>query len=60
VDKLLLISILLMSIIIPVVAANDPNPRRGLKRCVIGFCLFAAFWVFSLIFIYPRLLASAS
>jgi hypothetical protein len=60
VDKLLLISILLVTIILPIAAANDPDPRRGLRRTVVGFCVFMCLWVFSLLFIYPRLLAMAS
>ena len=53
--KLLLLSTVLVSIWLPVMAAKDPNPRRGLRRLVHGMVLFNLFYVFAVLEIYPRL-----
>lgn len=55
-DKILLISVLLVTIILPIVASYDENPQRGMRRVVTGFLIFIGLWVFTLLFIYPRLL----
>jgi hypothetical protein len=60
VAKLLLISTLLVTIILPIVTSYDQNPQRGMRRCMTGFFIFIGFWVFALLFIYPRLLAMSS
>jgi hypothetical protein len=54
--KLLLISILFMSIIIPARAAVAKDPRRGLKKALINMVLFNLFYVLALTYLYPRLL----
>lgn len=53
--KLLLLSTVLMSILWPILAAQDNNPGRGLRRTVQGMMLFNAFWVFAALEIYPRM-----
>lgn len=54
--KLLLISIMMMSIIIPAEAARQKDPRRGLRRALRNMVLFNLFYVLAITFIYPRLL----
>jgi hypothetical protein len=54
-QKLLLLSILLATFAIPARASGDAQPRRGLRRAVYGFLLFAAFYAVGLLYIYPRL-----
>jgi hypothetical protein len=54
--KLLLISILFMSIIIPARAALSKDPRRGLKKALVAMVLFNLFYVLALTYLYPRLL----
>jgi hypothetical protein len=54
-QKLLLISIWLATIILPFIAALDPSPRRGLRRLLLMMSGYIAFYVFAIIFILPRL-----
>jgi hypothetical protein len=54
--KLVLISILFMSIIIPARAAASKDPRRGLKRALWQMTLFNLFYVLAVTYLYPRLL----
>ncbi len=51
----LLMSILIASIAFPIAAAQDPDPRRGVKKAVAGFLAFELFYLFALLLIYPRL-----
>lgn len=55
-DKVLLISVLVATIALPSWAAGHRDPRRGLRRVIVGFCAFACFYVGGLILIYPHLL----
>jgi hypothetical protein len=54
-QKLLLISIWLATIILPFIAALDPSPRRGLRRLLLMMSGYIAFYVIAIIFILPRL-----
>lgn len=51
----LLMSILVGSIAIPIAAAQDPQPRRGVKRVVIGFLALEMAYLLACLLIYPRL-----
>lgn len=53
--KLLLLSTVLVSIMWPILAAQDQNPGRGLKRTVQGMVLFNVFYVIAVLEIYPRM-----
>ena len=53
--KLLLISIWVATIICPFITSLDPSPRRGLRRLLMMMGGFVAFYVFSIIYILPRL-----
>lgn len=53
--KLLLLSTVLVSIVWPIIAAQDQNPRRGLRRAVQGLVLYNIFYVFAVLEIYPRM-----
>lgn len=55
-DKLLLLSVLGATILLPVVMATDPSPKRGLRRTVVGMALYIIVWGLACSFIYPRLL----
>jgi hypothetical protein len=55
VGKLLLNSILLATVVLPLLAARDRSPRRGLRRLVAGTTLFVACYAVAIIFIFPRL-----
>jgi len=53
--KLLLASVLLATVAIPVAAARDPDPRRGLERALWQTLLFDAAYALAVLFVYPRL-----
>jgi hypothetical protein len=57
VQKLLLMSILFSTFILPALAAREPNARRGLKKALLFMVLFHGFYLFALLLIYPRLVA---
>jgi hypothetical protein len=48
-------SILVASIAIPIVAAQDPEPGRGVKRAVLGWLAFEMVYLLACLVIYPRL-----
>jgi hypothetical protein len=52
--KAILISIVFALIGIPILAATDASPRRGLKRAVAGLVTFAFVYAFLLAFVWPR------
>jgi hypothetical protein len=54
-QKVVLISIIAVTIVVPALAARDGNPRRALKKMVLWTALGIAAYVISLLFIYPRL-----
>ena len=53
--KLALLSIALALVILPLVAARDPHPWRGMKKALVWVVAFNAFFVFFLRFVVPRL-----
>ncbi len=53
--KLLLLSILGATIVLPAVMASDPSPRRGLRRMVVGMVIYIVVWALACAFVYPRL-----
>lgn len=50
---LLLMSVLFASLAIPVVAARDRNPRRGVKRMVLLLLAFNLIYVAYLTMVHP-------
>jgi hypothetical protein len=55
VSKLLLASIVLSILLVPVLAASDPHPVRGLRRALTGALVVDALYLLALLIIYPRL-----
>jgi len=53
--KLLLLSILVATLLIPAVTASDTNARRGLQRTVLGMVIYIVVWALACAFVYPRL-----
>ncbi len=53
-QKLILVSILAITIAIPTVAARDPDPRRALRKAVTWTLVGIVAYTLSVIFIYPR------
>ena len=54
-QKLILVSILFISVIAPILAARQRNPRIGLRQ-VLTWTLIGIFaYVLAVVFVYPRL-----
>ncbi len=54
-SRVLLASIVLLSLIVPIVPAMDPSPVRGMRRALLGVLLANTFYLGALLVIYPRL-----
>lgn len=54
--KFLLLSILIMSILIPARAASEQKPQEGLRKALRNMVLFNLFYVYAVTYLYPRLL----
>lgn len=52
--KLLLLSLLLATIALPMWAASDPSPLRGLRRAMLWLVGFNVFYLIAIIYIFPR------
>jgi hypothetical protein len=52
--KLILLSLLFATMIIPMRAAADPSPTRGFRRIVLWLLSFNALYVILILFVYPR------
>jgi hypothetical protein len=53
--KLILMSVVFATTLIPAACARDVAPRRGLKRAVLGMLAFNLVFALLVIFVYPRL-----
>lgn len=54
---LILLSIVLAGIALPVRAARDPDPRRGLRRAAYAMFLFTCCYVAGVLYVLPRILS---
>jgi hypothetical protein len=54
--KLVLISILFATVVVPMRAARDESPSRGLRRAVLLLAAFDLFYALAVVYVYPRLL----
>jgi hypothetical protein len=55
-QKVILMSILAVSIIVPAIAAHEQNPRVALRKALLWTVLGVFGYVMGLLFIYPRFL----
>ena len=53
-SKIILLSILFMSIALPARAAREKSAKKGLRKTLLYMFLFNLFYLFSLIFLYGR------
>lgn len=53
--KLLLLSFLISTVMVPLACAREPEARRGLKKVLFFMVVFAVAYLFALEFIYPKL-----
>ncbi len=54
--RMLLISILVAIVALPVLAAREPRPGKALKKSLFYFIAFNLFYLFSVRYLYLRLL----
>jgi hypothetical protein len=55
VHKLILLSLILVTIAVPAWASKDAQPRRGLKKALLALAVFAVFWLLLVKYLYPKL-----
>jgi cyanate permease len=55
-QKVILMSILAVSIIVPAIAARERNPRLALRKVLLWTAIGVFGYVMALLFIYPRFL----
>jgi hypothetical protein len=53
--KLILVSILFAMVVLPIRAATDPSPRRGLRRALVGVAAFNVLYLLAVLYVLPRL-----
>jgi hypothetical protein len=53
--QLLLLSVLIMTIALPMRMANAKKARLGLRRVVIGMAVYICFWIFFLVYVFMRI-----
>jgi hypothetical protein len=53
--KLLLMSVIFATILLPSLAAGDPRPKRGLKRAFGAMLLFNFIYILAVMFVYPQI-----
>jgi len=52
--RLILVSIIVGTVVIPLWAARDPRPARGLRRALLSTLAFELLWLCAVLVIYPR------
>jgi len=55
VQKLLLVSILFATMALPMRAARDPSPVRGLRKALVWTAGFGVLYMLAILYLYPRL-----
>lgn len=54
-QKFLLMSILIATVVIPMIAASDRSAIRGFRRTVVWMAAFNLFYLFAIVYVWPRL-----
>jgi len=54
-QKLILLSIIIVDVLIPLWAARDRSAIRGLKKALFYMCICNAIYLLLVMFVYPRL-----
>jgi hypothetical protein len=55
VAKLLLVSIVFATIVLPLRAASEPSPSRALRRVLVSMFAFNVIYLIAILYVYPRL-----
>lgn len=53
-DKIILISIIVATVVVPTLGARDVNPRRGLKRTLVFLFAFNVLYLALVVLVYTR------
>lgn len=53
--KLVLLSLLAATALIPMLTARDAKPKRAFRRTIVWMCVFNAVWMVLVLYILPRL-----
>ena len=53
--KVILMSCTFATLLLPMLAASQPNPRKGLKKLVRYWLAFNLFYAIAIVYIVPRL-----
>jgi hypothetical protein len=53
--KLVLLSLLAATALIPLVTARDPKPKRAFRRTLVWMCAFNAAWMILVLYVLPHL-----
>jgi hypothetical protein len=53
-NKLLLLSVLIVPLVVPGVTSRDQDAARGLKRLLVGMSVFGVFYWFVFMFLVPQ------
>jgi hypothetical protein len=53
--KFLLYTILIATVMIPMIAATDKSAIRGFRRAVIWMAAFNAIYLFAILYVWPRI-----
>jgi nitrate reductase NapE component len=52
--KLIIISILFATVVIPIRAARERSARRGLEKALFAMLVFDVFYLLAVVLVYPR------
>lgn len=53
-QKLILLSVIIASLVIPIRASHAKNAEEGLKRALLQMAAFDLFYLFLLTYVYPH------
>ena len=53
--KFLLYTILIATVMIPLIAASDKSAIRGFRKAVVWMAAFNLLYVFAILYVWPRL-----
>lgn len=53
--KFLLYTILIATVMIPMIAASDKSAIRGFRKVVVWMAAFNVLYVFAILYVWPRL-----
>jgi hypothetical protein len=53
-EKLILVSILIATIVLPARAAREPDPGRAFRKLVVSMAIAGAAYLFALVVVYQR------